>query len=84
MTVTVGVTVGVGGGGAKFIKRDDVLEYRQVTTTPHVIPPYATACSSAGEYISACNCWGISGSDTTVASPISTYTSSIDYCDNTS
>lgn len=46
-----------------------VIKKRQVTKVPSIIPTYATACSGAAAYSSACSCIGVTASTTTVATP---------------
>lgn len=46
------------------------------------MPAYATHCSSAAAYASACNCWGITPSVTTAPTPTVTVTTTVDYCDD--
>ncbi|EFX06371.1 hypothetical protein CMQ_6692 [Grosmannia clavigera kw1407] len=52
-----------------------------VTSTPTALPTYATQCSSAAAYASACSCWGITAGLSTAAVPTVTVTSTYDYCD---
>ncbi len=47
---------------------------RQVTATPSAFPLYASACSSFEKYSSACSCLGVTGSVTTVGTPLTTTT----------
>ncbi|PMD32576.1 hypothetical protein L207DRAFT_609174 [Hyaloscypha variabilis F] len=46
-----------------------------VTVSPTSVPSYATYCSSASAYYSACSCAGITGTTTTAPTP--TYTSTV-------
>jgi hypothetical protein len=59
----------------------DVLEGRQVTVVPTHIPDYAENCANVAEYISACSCFGLTGSVTTAPVPTVTVTTTLDYCD---
>jgi hypothetical protein len=61
-------------------KRD--LHERQVTASPTAIPTYASACSPAAEYISACSCFGVTGSVTTAPTPTVTVTTTVDTCED--
>ncbi|KAB5566245.1 hypothetical protein GE09DRAFT_1106038 [Coniochaeta sp. 2T2.1] len=54
-------------------KRDN-LAIRQVTVVPSSIPAYASDCSSAAAYSSACSCWGITATTTTAPTPVTTIT----------
>ena len=47
---------------------------RQATVTPSAIPTYASACSGAAGYSSACSCVGATHTTTTVAAPTTTTT----------
>ena len=47
---------------------------RQATATPSAIPSYASACSGAAGYSSACSCVGATHTTTTVAAPTTTTT----------
>jgi len=66
-------------------KRDAIAE-RQVTITPVSVPTYASACSGAVRYKSACSCWGITATVTTAPTPIVTVVSTVtvtpDECSN--
>ena len=61
-------------------KRNDAPEQaleivpRQVTATPTSIPAYASACSGAVRYSSACSCIGATHTTTTVNAPTTTTT----------
>lgn len=59
-----------------------VLDGRQVTVTPTAIPDYAENCANAAEYISACSCFGLTGSVTTAPVPTVTVTTTVDYCED--
>ncbi|KAH6621434.1 hypothetical protein B0J18DRAFT_491716 [Chaetomium sp. MPI-SDFR-AT-0129] len=59
----------------------DLLENRQVTVVPTAIPDYAENCVDAAEYISACSCFGLTGSVTTAPAPTVTVTTTVDYCE---
>ncbi|CAK7230375.1 hypothetical protein SCUCBS95973_007551 [Sporothrix curviconia] len=48
-----------------------------VTVIPNALPSYATACSSAAAYASACSCWGLTGTVSTAPTPTITITSTI-------
>jgi len=63
-------------------KRDFPLVQRQATDVPTAIPTYASACSSAAAYESACSCFGVTGSVTTAPTPTVTVTTTIDYCED--
>ncbi|KAF3903277.1 hypothetical protein ABW20_dc0109235 [Dactylellina cionopaga] len=47
---------------------------REVVVAPSDIPAYASACSGAVRYSSACSCIGITGATTTVDAPLTTVT----------
>jgi hypothetical protein len=53
-----------------------------VTEVPNAIPEYADNCVDAEEYSSACSCWGVTGSVTTVPVPTVTVTSTIELCED--
>lgn len=76
------VTITVEAEGTMAAKRDAVLEIRQGTFVPSALPAYATHCSGAPAYASACSCFGITGTVTTAPTPTVTVTSTIDYCDD--
>jgi hypothetical protein len=50
------------------------LVQRQVTVSPSSVPTYASVCSDAVHYSTACCCWGITASTTTAPTPIITLT----------
>ena len=50
------------------------LERRQVTQRATSVPRYATACSGAAQYSSACSCWGVTASTVTAPTPTHTVT----------
>ncbi|MCJ1400083.1 hypothetical protein MMC11_003286 [Xylographa trunciseda] len=50
------------------------LAPRQVTVKPSAIPTYASACSGAVGYSSACSCIGVTAAQTTVPAPTTTLT----------
>ncbi|MCJ1288018.1 hypothetical protein MMC26_007371 [Xylographa opegraphella] len=50
------------------------IEPRQVTVEPSSIPTYASACSGAAGYSSACSCIGVTAAQTTVPAPSTTVT----------
>ena len=50
------------------------LAPRQMTVKPSTIPTYASACSGAAGYSSACSCIGVTAAQTTVAAPSTTIT----------
>lgn len=52
-----------------------------MTVVPSSIPEYADNCVDAAEYISACSCFGLTGSVTTMPTPTVTVTTTLDYCD---
>ncbi|KAK4115434.1 hypothetical protein N656DRAFT_775313 [Canariomyces notabilis] len=58
------------------------LEGRQVTVVPSSIPEFAANCANAEEFISACSCFGVTGSVTTAPTPTVTVTTTLDYCDD--
>jgi len=59
-------------------KRDaGALDARQVTVIPAAVPTYASACSGAVRYKSACSCWGITESVTTAPTPVVTVISTV-------
>lgn len=76
------VTVTVEAEPSLVAKRDAVLEIRQATVVPSVLPAYATQCSGAPAYSSACSCFGITATVTTAPTPTVTVTSTIDYCED--
>ncbi|KAK8131678.1 hypothetical protein PG984_008116 [Apiospora sp. TS-2023a] len=45
-----------------------------VTVFPTAVPAYASACSGAVRYSSACSCWGVSAVFTTAPTPVVTVT----------
>lgn len=45
-----------------------------VTAFPTAVPTYASACSGAVRYSSACSCWGVSAAFTTAPTPVVTVT----------
>lgn len=45
-----------------------------VTVFPTAVPTYASACSGAVRYSSACACWGVSAVLTTAPTPVVTVT----------
>ncbi|KAL8366445.1 hypothetical protein RB595_004975 [Gaeumannomyces hyphopodioides] len=49
-----------------------ILDRRQATVVPSIVPAYASACPNAAAYRSACSCWGITARTTTVDAPSST------------
>ncbi len=60
-----------------------MLDARQVTVVPSVIPDYAANCANAAEYISACSCFGLTGTVTTAPTPTVTITTTvIDECED--
>lgn len=63
-------------------KRWGQIENRQVTVVPTHIPDYADNCANAAEYISACSCFGLTGSVTTAPAPTVTVTTTADYCED--
>lgn len=69
-TITATTTLGVKA------KHNGVAE-RQATVTSALVPPYASACSGAVDYSSACSCWGITASITTAPAPITTITETV-------
>ncbi|KAI9724081.1 MAG: hypothetical protein M1812_000800 [Candelaria pacifica] len=48
------------------------LAARQATVVPTAIPAYASPCSGAVRYSSACSCLGVTGTTTTAPAPVST------------
>jgi hypothetical protein len=61
-------------------KRDDLFNIRAVTDSPKVVPAYASSCEEAGEYASACSCWGVTAW-TTTTTPTVTVTATADVCE---
>ncbi|SPQ27243.1 d0e56a9e-8f06-4ed1-80ce-09b9716eff26 [Thermothielavioides terrestris] len=59
-----------------------VLAGRQVTVVPSSIPEYAANCANAAEYISACSCFGVTGTVTTAPRPTVTVTTTVDSCED--
>jgi hypothetical protein len=51
-----------------------VLEVRQVTVHPTSIPAYASPCSGAIRYSSACSCIGVTATTITASAPTTTIT----------
>ncbi|KAK8045509.1 hypothetical protein PG993_005533 [Apiospora rasikravindrae] len=45
-----------------------------VTVFPTEVPTYASACSGAVRYSSACSCWGVTAAVTTAPTPVITVT----------
>jgi hypothetical protein len=78
--VTMTVTVEASDTPSSAAKRG--LEIRQTTVIPQSLPTYATACSSAAEYASACSCWGITPTVSTASTPTVTVTSTVEVCDD--
>ncbi|KAM0273215.1 hypothetical protein ACHAQH_008406 [Verticillium albo-atrum] len=62
---------------AEVAKRQEV---GAATITPTAIPTYATYCSSASAYYSACSCAGITAVTTTLPTPTSTVYSTVSVC----
>ena len=48
-----------------------------MTVTPTHIPDYAANCANAAEYISACSCFGLTGTVTTAPTPRVTVTTTV-------
>jgi hypothetical protein len=59
-----------------------LLEGRQVTVVPTSIPEFAENCANAAEFVSACSCFGLTGSVTTAPQPTVTVTTTVDYCED--
>ncbi len=77
-TITVTVTVDAEHAGATYRPhRQRGLQNRQVTVTPTFIPSYADNCANAAEYISACSCFGLTGTVTTAPTPKVTVTTTV-------
>ncbi|KAK3903643.1 hypothetical protein C8A05DRAFT_43168 [Staphylotrichum tortipilum] len=53
-----------------------------VTVTPTAIPDYAANCANAAEYVSACSCFGLTGTVTTAPRATVTVTVAVDYCED--
>lgn len=74
----------VGGGAKRDAKGDNLLardtERRQASTIPTNIPGYASACSGAGQYSSACSCVGAKPTFVTVPAPTTHITITIVSC----
>ncbi|KAH6848268.1 hypothetical protein B0I37DRAFT_415927 [Chaetomium sp. MPI-CAGE-AT-0009] len=58
------------------------LDRRQVTVVPTAIPEFAENCADVAEFISACSCFGLTGSVTTAPAPTVTVTTTIDWCED--
>lgn len=58
------------------------LAGRQVTVVPSSIPDYADNCANAEEYVSACSCFGVTGTVTTAPTPTVTVTTTADACED--
>jgi len=67
---------------AKRFARADLLEGRQVTGVATSIPAFADNCANVDEFISACSCFGLTGTVTTAPAPTVTVTTTVDYCDD--
>ncbi|KAK3293511.1 uncharacterized protein B0H64DRAFT_376413 [Chaetomium fimeti] len=63
-------------------KRAAQLNARQETVVPTAIPEFAENCADAAEFVSACSCFGVTGSVTTAPAPTVTVTTTIDYCED--
>ncbi|EPE24991.1 hypothetical protein GLAREA_11572 [Glarea lozoyensis ATCC 20868] len=88
--IVTSTTTAVGGGSKRSVDLDEEkravdaplnhqitglkLAVRQQTVIPSRIPVYASACSGAVRYSSACSCIGVIRSTTTVATPVGTTT----------
>lgn len=68
MHSTITRTAWVAPDATQVQKRWIDLEPRQVTVVPTAVPTYASSCNAA-RYASACNCWGIPPTTTTVRAP---------------
>ncbi|KAL2131785.1 hypothetical protein VTI74DRAFT_4613 [Chaetomium olivicolor] len=79
---TLTVTVDAEDLPSPTAARRDMLEARQVTVVPSSIPDYAANCANAAEYISACSCFGVTGSVTTAPTPTVTVTTTVDSCED--
>ncbi|KAK4101378.1 hypothetical protein N658DRAFT_496247 [Parathielavia hyrcaniae] len=62
-------------------KRDQLMG-RQMTVVPSSIPEFAENCADAAEFASACTCFGVTGSVTTMPTPTVTITTTVDYCED--
>ncbi|KAJ4307219.1 hypothetical protein N0V88_000598 [Collariella sp. IMI 366227] len=51
-----------------------------VTVTPTAIPQYAGNCANGAEYLSACSCFGVTGSVTTAPVPTVTISTTAEVC----
>lgn len=64
-----------GGPGCNYPeKRHAVVKARQVTESPCAIPTYASSCNDRDAYSSACSCFGVTETTTTVRPPRTTTT----------
>ncbi|KAF9875088.1 hypothetical protein CkaCkLH20_07354 [Colletotrichum karsti] len=58
-------------------KRTDGVNAVPVTSCPAAVPTYASACSGAVRYSSACSCGGVTQSYSTLGAAVSTVTSTV-------
>jgi hypothetical protein len=82
--VTTTVTVTVEPEAPARFKRDAALEYRAATELPTAVPAFASGACDAAKYSSACDCWGITATTSTAATPTvtATVTETADYCED--
>ncbi|MCJ1294552.1 hypothetical protein MMC34_006110 [Xylographa carneopallida] len=60
---------------AALVRHPDLsIIRRQMTVAPSSIPTYASACSGAAGYLSACSCIGVTAAQTTAPTPSTTVT----------
>ncbi|KAK8084419.1 hypothetical protein PG997_005690 [Apiospora hydei] len=57
-----------------LLKRVQEKRAEAVTVFPTAVPTYASACSGAVRYSSACSCWGVTAAVTTAPTPVITVT----------
>jgi hypothetical protein len=82
--VTTTVTVTVEPEAPARFKREAAIEYRAATELPTAVPAYASGACDAKAYASACDCWGITATTETAATPTETATVTVtaDYCED--
>jgi hypothetical protein len=71
-TETVTVATVTQTSSQVFAKRADAANTTPVTVVPTALPAYASACTSAARFSSACSCVGITGKVTTAPTPVTT------------
>ena len=77
MTETITVTIDDELPTTTPVSSSKVSSAAPVTVIPTSIPDYARACLKAGKYATACSCFGVAGTVTTVPTPTVTVTSTV-------